>query len=318
MDPLALAIEIGGTKLQLAVGRGDGRLLALERREVDPSRGAEGVRAQIQDAFRAIRRDPITAVGIGFGGPVDPERGVITVSNQVSGWANFPLAAWARETLGVDRVVVENDSDAAALGEAAVGASQGRSPLLYVNSGSGVGGGLIVDGAIYRGRGRGALEIGHVWIDPPDPSQGIAGATLETLASGWAIAEEGRTASREGRASTLLQRANGELSAVSAKLIATLAAEGDPACRAILHRATDAMARGLAHAVTLLAPRRVVLGGGVSLAAPEIWQNPIRTRLDALVFPPFRGTFDLIATPLGEEIVLHGALACVLGLPGRQ
>lgn len=320
MNPrgVAMAIEIGGTKLQLALGRGDGRLLAVERRAVDPNHGAEGVREQIQEAFRAIGNDRITAVGIGFGGPVDADREIVTTSHQVGGWNGFPLADWARDTLGVDRVVVQNDSDAAALGEATAGAGRGISPLLYVNSGSGIGGGLVLDGAIYRGSGRGALEIGHVWIDPPDPEKGLPGRTLEGCASGWAIAREGRSAAREGRAPLLLQRAGGEIDAITGKLVATLAVEGDPASRAIFQGATDAMARGLAHAVTLLAPRRIVLGGGVSLAAPQVWLKPIAERLDRLVFPPFQGTFDVVAASLGEEVVLHGAIAMAMDSADRQ
>ncbi len=319
---VALAIEIGGTKLQLALGTGDGRLLAVARRDVDPTRGAQGVLAQIQAAFPAIRdvdaTIPITAAGIGFGGPVDADRGLVTTSHQVAGWDGFPLADWTRTTLGLERVVLENDADTAAMGEATVGAGRGLSPLLYVNSGSGVGGGLILDGAIYRGSGRGALEIGHLWIDPPDPARGCSGNTLEGRASGWAIGRDGQSAAREGHAPALLQHAGDNIDAITGRLVATLAAEGDPACQAILRCATEAMAQGLAHAVTLLAPRRIVLGGGVSLAAPEVWLEPITKRLDALVFPPFQGTFDVVPAALGEEVVLHGALALAMGPANAQ
>jgi glucokinase len=318
VDAPALAVEIGGTKLQLALGRGDGRLLAVERRDVEPARGAEGVRAQIRDAFAAIRegRGPIAVAGVGFGGPVDADRGVVTTSHQVAGWDGFPLADWARATLGLDRVVVQNDADTAALGEAVAGAGRGYSPLLYVNSGSGVGGGLVVDGAIYRGSGRGAVEVGHVWIEPPDPSRGVPGATLESLASGWAIGRAGRSAARGAGAPALLDRAGGEVERITGRLVATLAAEGDPACLAVMAGATEAMARGLAYAVTLLAPRRIVLGGGVSLAAPAVWLEPIARRLGELAFPPFRGTFDVVPAALGEEVVLHGAIALAISVAG--
>jgi glucokinase len=310
VDALALAIEIGGTKLQLALGRGDGTLVAVERRDVEPARGAAGVLDQIRDAYAAIRpAGPIAAAGIGFGGPVDAARGVVTKSHQVAGWDGFPLADWARTNFGLDRVVVGNDSDTAALGEATVGAGRGYSPLLYVNSGSGVGGGLVLDGMVYPG----AIEVGHLWIDPPDAARGLPAATVEGLASGWAIARGGREAARAGVTPALVDRAGGDADQITGKLVATLAAEGDPACLAVMAGAAEAMARGLAHAVTLLAPRRVVLGGGVALAAPAVWLEPIRRRLDELAFPPFRGTFDVVPAALGEAVVLHGAIALALG-----
>src|SRR5262249_16475433 len=136
----------------------------------------------------------IEAVGIGFGGPVDSVRGVVTKSFQVSDWEGFPLADWVRRTTGIDRVALHNDADTAALGEAHFGAGAGLAAILYVNSGSGGGGGLVIDGKIYRGSGAGALEIGHLRIEEGDSSgyEAPRPKTLEALASGWAIAHAGR------------------------------------------------------------------------------------------------------------------------------
>src|SRR5689334_11416951 len=101
--PRLVGIEIGGTKLQLGFGPGDGHIEALERRAVAPERGAAAIRDQIVEAFGGLRDrfGPIAAVGIGFGGPVDAGRGRVVVSNQVAGWESFDLAGWAREVLGV-------------------------------------------------------------------------------------------------------------------------------------------------------------------------------------------------------------------------
>lgn len=303
--PILLGIEIGGTKLQVGAGRGDGTLLGLTRLEVARGATAEDVRAQVARGVAACRAGlgglRIGAVGVGFGGPVDGQTGRVTLSNQVPGWAGFPLADWVREKTGADRVVLANDADAAALGEARFGAGVGRSPLLYVNSGSGIGGGLVVDGVPYAGSGRGALEIGHLWIEPA--GDGRTGRTLEDLASGWAIARAGR-AWAEGRPGSGI-----DPEGVTAETVFALAARGEPGALAIVAAATRAMGVGLAHAVTLLAPRRVVLGGGVSLASDELWRAPILRELEARVFPPFRGTFDVVTAALGEAVVVHGALA---------
>src|SRR5262249_28131751 len=147
-DPLYLGIEIGGTKLQLGLGRGDGRLVALERRRVVLSDGSEGVRSQILSAIEPLLSGiacgtgpvEIAAVGIGFGGPVDAMRGIVSKSFQVAGWDSFPLADWVRETIGVARVSLHNDADTAGLAEARFGAGVGFSPVLYVTIGSGIGG----------------------------------------------------------------------------------------------------------------------------------------------------------------------------------
>ncbi len=320
--PRLLGIEIGGTKLQLGLGGGDGRIEALERRTVNPEDGAEGVRAQLAAAIEPLldRVDlepgpgAIAAVGVGFGGPVDVERGIVSTSHQIDGWERFPLADWLRRLLAVDRVAIQNDADTAGLAEARFGAGVGFSPVLYVTIGSGIGGGLIIDGKIYRGAGAGAMEVGHLWvIDRSDADLGVV--TLEKAASGWAIAASARAyaerLSGEGQANNwdVLVRARGNPAAITTKDVAAAAADGDRGACLLLDRAVHAMAHGLAQAVTLVAPRRIILGGGVSLIGEDLWLAPIRAQLDHLVFPPFRGRFDLVGATLGEEVVVQGALS---------
>jgi len=294
--PLCLGVEIGGTKLQLGLGGGDGRIAALERRAIRPEAGAQGILLQIERMFADLMAGPAgggglpEAAGIGFGGPVDVDRGVVLRSHQVEGWDGFELAGWVRRTLGIDRVAIQNDADTAGLGESLFGAGVGLSPILYLTIGSGIGGGLIVDGRIYRGSGLGAVEIGHLWIDdgPDGPRR------LEDIASGWAIGSTARD--RIGDPS------------LDAAAVARAAAAGDPTAASILGRATDAVGRALAHAVTLLGPRRIILGGGVSLIGESLWLAPIRDRLRERVFPPFRDSFDVVPAQLGESVVIHGAL----------
>jgi glucokinase len=320
--PRLLGIEIGGTKLQLGLGHGDGRILALERRTIVPAEGAAGILGQITEAVGPLlaragvgaQRGGVEAVGVGFGGPVDAEQGVVTTSHQIEGWDGFPLARWLRETLGVETVAIQNDADTAGLAEARFGAGVGCSPVLYVTVGSGIGGGLILNRRIYRGAGAGALEIGHLWvIDRSESDLGVV--LLEKAASGWAIGESARAYARrlidQGRGNdwSVLVRVGGRPEAITAKDLAEAAREGDLEAKLLLDRAVQAMAHGLRQAVTLLAPRRIILGGGVSLIGEDLWLEPIRRQLDATVFPPFRGTFDLVAAQLGEEVVVHGALA---------
>jgi glucokinase len=317
---MLLGIEIGGTKLQLGLGRADGSLVHLERLRVAPEKGAEGIRGQIESAAPSLLArsgaapSDLAAIGVGFGGPVDVSRGVVTVSNQVEGWAGFPISDWLGRTFGVPRVVLQNDADTAALGEARFGAGVGCNPVLYVTIGSGIGGGLVLDGAIYRGSGPGALEIGHLVM----AEDGGRARTLEQVASGWSIAREARRRLDAADGSPLARLCGDDASRITTEIVAVAAALGDPVALRVLSTASAAMGRALAHAATLLAPGRIILGGGVSLIGEELWFEPIRREVERSVFPPFRGTFDIVPAALGEEVVVRGALALAHDATGLQ
>src|SRR6516164_6859536 len=164
-----LGIEIGGTKLQLGVGADTGALAGLWRGAVDAAAGPEGIRRQITAAVpellarAGVERGRLRGVGIGFGGPVDDATHTVIKSHQIEGWDDFPLADWVGDVVGLP-AVLGNDADVAGLAEALHGAGKGLSPVFYITIGSGIGGGLILDGEIYRGCGRGAAEIGHLRV----------------------------------------------------------------------------------------------------------------------------------------------------------
>jgi glucokinase len=307
--PWLLGVEIGGTKLQLALSRHAGGFDGLIRRTIEPADGARGILAQIQDCLAALLDEhglchgDVRAVGVGFGGPVDAESGRTETSFQVDGWTDFPLATWFREVPGVPTVSIHNDADVAGLAESRLGAGQGRSPLLYLTIGSGIGGAVILDGRIYRGAGRGAAEIGHLRVPPSDLTPAGDGfPELEKVASGWGIEAVARSLARsrdaEGR----------DVEGITAVAVADAARRGDPDARRVLEQARDALAFALCQAVALIAPARIILGGGVSLMGEELWFAPIRERVDSGVFAPFRGSFDIVPAELGEAVVVHGAL----------
>jgi glucokinase len=281
-----LGIEIGGTKLQLGVGPGDGTLPGLWRGAVDADAGGERIRAQIVAAVpellanAGVDRAQIRGIGIGFGGPVDDATRSVLKSHQVGGWEGFPLAAWAEESLGLP-CTLGNDADCACLAEATFGAGKGLSPVFYMTIGSGIGGGLAIDGEIYRGTGKGAVEVGHLRLMTPDGPK-----PLELVASGWAIDRGcGIPASELG---------------ISAK-------GGDAAAQAILDGVFNYLAEALCHVIALLCPRRIVIGGGVSLMGDVLFE-PLRRKITERVFRPFADCYDIVPAALGEEVVVHGAL----------
>lgn len=302
-----LGIEIGGTKLQLALGAGDGTLVALWRGAVDAAAGGDGIRKQIATAVpellanARLERGQLRGVGVGFGGPTDDATQSVIKSHHIAGWNQFPLASWLTDMLGLPTTIC-NDADTAGLAEATLGAGRGLSPVFYITVGSGIGGGLIVDGEIYRGVGKGAAEIGHLRVD-------AEGNILEYYASGWGIGARARDRLAAGERSAILELAGGQIANVTGKHVADAAERGDPVAQAILGRAIQALAHAIGEVIRLLCPRRIVIGGGVSLMGESRFFEPLRARVKAEEFAAFADLTDIVPAALGEEVVLHGALA---------
>ena len=320
-----LGIEIGGTKLQLGIGPDDGKLGGLWRGRVDPAAGAAGIQQQIAVAVPELlaqsgaHRDELRGVGIGFGGPVDDRTRTVIRSYQIAGWDNFPLADWLADLLGLP-AVLGNDADVAGLAEALHGAGKGLSPIFYITIGSGIGGGLIIEGEIYRGVGRGAAEIGHLsgelvtFLDNQHVKELCGQRFLEETASGWGIQANARAylenfADRDAEGCARLLELCGEGQRITVQHIAVAAAENDRVARMLLRHAVSAVGGAIGNVIALLCPRRIVIGGGVSLIGEELFFAPLRQVVADLVFGPFAGLTDIVPAALGEEVVVHGAIA---------
>lgn len=306
--PLYLAIEIGGTKLPLAVGDATGAILARRRFSVARENGAAGIRAQIQAALPELLREfPIAAIGVGFGGPVDWRAGNICCSHQIEGWSGFPLGAWLAELFGKP-VRVDNDANVGALGEARRGAGQGFDPVMYVTLGSGVGGGLVANGKIYHGATPGEVEIGHVRLDKQ-------GTIVEARCSGWAVDAKIRRLLASGGTGRLCQLVRGGESGGEAKHLPQALAAGDPAARAILEETAEDLAFGLSHAAHLLHPQVIVLGGGLSHVGEPL-REAVARHLPRFLMEAFHPGPQIRLAALGEDAIPTGAL--VLAGEGRS
>ncbi len=307
-----LGIEIGGTKLQFGVGPDDGKLRGLWRGTVDVAAGPEGIRRQIVAAVPELlakagtERSDLRGVGIGFGGPVDDVTRTVIKSHQIEGWDNFPLADWISEVVGLP-AVLGNDADVAGLAEALHGAGKGLSPIFYITIGSGIGGGFVINGEIYRGCGRGAAEIGHLYIGELIGSWPLY-RPLERIASGWGI-QQWANRLIQHRPESLLARNLKSGHEITAEDVALAAQSGDDTAREIIEHAIDALAAAIRHVITLLCPRRMVIGGGVSLIGEELLFQPLRQIVAEHAFEPFAGLTDIVPAALSEEVVVHGAIA---------
>jgi glucokinase len=312
-----LGIEIGGTKLQLAVGAGDGSpFVDCRRAEVQPDDGAGGILRKIESLGRTlIERYRPQAIGIGFGGPVDAEAGRTITSHQVAGWCDFALADWCLETFGL-RAALSNDADAAGLAEARFGAGRGHGVVFYITVGSGIGGALVLDGRVYSGGHGIASEIGHLrpGLDADNPH-----ATVESMASGFGIAAAGRSwltgeNLRDPAAADLLARCSGHVNQLSGRMVVDAAAAGNAAAQRIVARALQTLGWAIGQMITLAAPQVVVIGGGVPMAGEALIFVPLRQQVARYVFPPLAQTYSIVPAALGEEVVVHGALAVARGL----
>ncbi len=310
-----LGIEIGGTKLQFGVGAGDGSpLVALERAEVDSALGAEGILRQIEVLGRSLmNRHDVARIGIGFGGPVEPAIGRVTTSHQIAGWEEFPLARWSEKTLG-KQTVLGNDCDVAAFAEAKFGAGKNHARVFYVTVGTGVGGGFVIEGKS-DGTARPAIaEIGHLRLGL---DAGELDGTVESYASGrgieLAMRNRLRSPLKTEEISEIITLCAGDIESLTAKQIVQLAAEGNPLALEVWQQAIKTLGWGIAQTITLLAPHVVVVGGGVSLSGEDLFFAPLRQFIRQLVFPPLVGSYQVLPAMLGEEVVLHGALAVAAG-----
>lgn len=310
-----LGIEIGGTKLQLGVGPGDGETFVdFVRLDVDSARGGAGIREQIATVGPdLVRKHGVRRAGYGFGGPVFGARGIVQTSHQVAGWDQFPLVEWTQQRLGVP-TRLGNDCDVAALAEATYGAGREVRTVFYITVGTGIGGGLVINRKIHGTDRPAAAEIGHL---RPGLDATTAYDTVESRAAGPAISTRVQRWLREavdkkridGTAQELLELVDGKIEQLTTKQIALAAMQGNQLARDSYREATTVLGWAVAQMTTLIAPDIVIIGGGVSLVGEDVFFKPLRESVDRYSFPPLRGSCPVDAAALGESVVVHGALA---------
>ena len=294
-----VGIEIGGTKLLIARGDGSAKINERRRLKVDRTKGGVGIREQINETLAELI--PIAkpaAIGVGFGGPVDWKTGRICCSHQIEGWADFQLGKWLRSLTGLP-VRVENDANTATLGEALHGAGVGLDPVFYVTLGSGVGGGLVVDGKIYHGAKPGEAEIGHVRLDRD-------GTIVEQRCSGWAVDAKIRQL-KTTQPESLLVKLVGDSTGGEAGHLSSALQQGDAAAKRILNETAEDLAFGLSHVVHLFHPEVIVLGGGLSLVGEPL-RASVESALRRFTMAAFAPGPQIRLTGLGEDAVPVGAI----------
>jgi glucokinase len=327
MDDLLLALDFGGTKLSVALfsvaplpeataKAAPTSLKMRDRRRVFTPPDADSayeLSAVLAAARKMLAGRAPAAVGVSFGGPVDFAAGVVHLSHHVPGWENIPLHEVLEEEFGAP-AVVDNDANAAALGEHRFGAGRGLPDLMYITVSTGVGGGWVLGGRPWRGHDGLAGEIGHMVVDPAGPLClcGRRGC-VERLASGPYMAADAEEQLRvDPTAGPILRELWGLGAApgtLTGRIVAEAAEAGDELALSILLRGARSLGVGIGNAANLINPQRFILGGGVTKAG-AIWWDEVRRAARATALPQV--SFDVVPAELGDDAPLWGAITLIM------
>ena len=294
-----VGVEVGGTKLQVVLGDGQGDILKRFRMEVDKSAGAAAIRTKIADTLKdLLGKHKPAAVGVGFGGPLDFQTGIIALSNQIEGWAGFELGGWLGELTHLP-VKVDNDANTAALAETCKGSGRNFSRVFYVTLGSGMGAGMVIDGKIYHGAKPGEAEIGLMCFDK-------TGANVESHCCGWAVDKKIEQYVAQ-HPDSILAKLVGQASRGQARFLLQALEQGDAGAAGIFAELTEDLAFALSLAGHLFHPEVMIIGGGLSLMGEPL-QAAVAERLPTFMTAALKPGPEIKLAGLGEDVVCVGAL----------
>ncbi|CAB4874991.1 MAG: ROK family glucokinase [Actinobacteria bacterium] len=303
-----IGIDVGGTKVLGGVVDESGKVLATERQDT-PRQGGSALTQTIADIARTLMtQHNIASVGVSAAGFVSSDRKTMLATPNIADWNGVNLDDELTQLIGLP-VIIENDANAAAWGEAKFGAGQNQDHMMMLTVGTGIGGGIVVNGALYRGAFGTAAEFGHMRVVPEGHLCGCgARGCFEQYASGNALLRHAREAINASPeiARNLLSRGDGTVAGLTGKAITDAAREGDPVALAAFNTTGQWLGAGIATLAVILDPACVVIGGGV-IDAGEILLKPTRESLERTM--PFAGKHpypEIIAAQLGNEAGLVG------------
>lgn len=313
MKRYILAIETGGTKIQLAIGTAEGEILYNYRTKVKREEGFYGILEVVTNALPLLMKKAeefggtISKIGIGFGGPVDSKSGVAIWSAQIDGWGDFPVKEFFEEKTKIPTYLF-NDSTAAAWGEYCKGSGRGSNIFFYTNIGSGVGGGIIINGKIFDGQGYGAAEFGQSYLCNPfyKGETKFSAIQVERVCSGWAIEKRMRTDDIPEN-SILWELCHHKQETIDCLMWAKGVEKEDHYAMKILDETAELFAIALSNVLCFYSPEVIAVGGGVSLIG-----EPLISRLNDYVkkyaYRNTAGRYKIVKSSLDEAIVLVGTL----------
>ena len=311
MKKYVIGVDLGGTKISTAISTIEGNILA---NVVLPTKAEEGEAAVLGRIVQSIDEvivgsstsiDEIEAIGIGSPGPLDAKKGIIITTPNLP-FKNYNLVQPLKEKYNI-QVYLDNDANAAAIGEYMFGAGKGKNSIVYFTVSTGVGGGAVLDGKVYRGHTSNALEIGHTTVDPNGPRCNCGNlGCLEAMSSGTAIAKKGKEA-----VSTNVETSLKKHDTVTSYEVFKEAEAGDEVAKDIIDNALTYLGIGVANAIATFDPEMIIIGGGVSKAGDIVFDT-VKKVVNKRCFKSMAESCEIVPAGLGSDAGVVGAVALAI------
>ncbi|MCG6863394.1 MAG: ROK family protein [Chromatiaceae bacterium] len=309
-----VGVDLGGTKMLVTLLDQSFRPCGRKRRKTRAQSGKDAGLARMTDTIQAalddagVASNQLAGIGVGCPGPLDLDAGIVLEMPNL-GWKRTPVRSELEDVFDCPAVVM-NDVDAGVYGEYRFGAARDVRSVVGVFPGTGIGGGCVYEGSVLRGRKGSCMEIGHVPVDPQGSLCGCGQrGCLEAMAGRLAISAAAAAAAYRGEAPNLLAAAGTDLSNIRSGVLAASVEAGDEVVERILRDAARLIGWTCAGVVNLLAPDRLVLGGGLVEALPDLFREEVDRSLRARVMPAYRDTFTVVVAKLGDDATAIGAAA---------
>lgn len=316
MEKYYLGLDLGGTKILTGLADSDGNIITRSRRDTEAELGEdkiiENMIATVEDVIEktGVSKEQIITLGIGSPGPLDSKKGII-IENANLPWKNVPLVERMESALGI-KTLLQNDANAAALGEKWFGAGKNVDNMVYITISTGIGGGAIINKELFTGVNDNACEIGHTVIDPDGPLCGCGNhGCLEAFSSGTSIAKRAREAAAAGKSKEMLELADNIVEDIDAVICAQAAYQGDQTAKDIFKNAGYHLGIGLANVVNTFNTEMIILGGGVMKASDLFLDEALKTMEDIALAGPLE-IVTVKEAELGSDIGLMGAIAVAM------
>lgn len=307
-----IGFDLGGTKMMCALCDKSMKVVASKRKKTRGEAGAAAGLERIESLIRklldenAVDVSSIAGIGIGCPGPVEWQTGIVKLAVNL-GWKDVAVGKFLSDKFNCPTAVL-NDVDAGVYGEYRFGAAKGSRTALGIFPGTGIGGGCVYDGNILRGKHLTCMEIGHIKISSSThPGATAMTGTLEGEASRLAVAAEIAKLAYRGEAPSVLRSAGTDLAKLRSKAIAEAIKAGEKPVQAVLEAAAETIGYAVVNMIHLLLPDKIVLGGGLVEAMPELFIREVTKTAKKNVLPCYEDTFEVCAAQLGDEAGVLGA-----------
>lgn len=311
-EKMFIGVDLGGTKINTVLADHRGKIKARDLRDALAVEGPDAVVERIVEAIKSVASGAkIVGIGIGAAGACDTAKGIVTHSPNLPGWHDIPLRDSIHRELGVP-TFMENDASVAALGEYCFGGCEGIDNMLYVSVGTGIGGGIIIDGGLYSGTSGSAGEFGHMTIDinGMECSCGNIGC-WETLASGNAMSRAAVERIKAGERTKIIDFADGDMAKVDGKSIYDAARKGDTLANELIDQTGYYLGVGLVNLVDIFNPQLILIGGGLSQMG-ALLLDPARKLVNQRAFQLPAKAVRIETARLGTDSAALGAVALVV------